>query len=105
MNNKGEYKMQLNIFGTTIGGLASGPLSGATVSITGPTNWSGTTNASGYAKDTGGNSPSLKYGSYTVNASLTGYTSASSNFTVPGTTTVSLTLVPLVATVEVIVSE
>jgi len=97
--------MNINIFGTQIGSLATGPLTGVSVNITGAQNWTGITNVSGYAKDVSGNSPLLRYGDYSVTASLSGYNSASSNFNVPATTSVSLTLVPILTTVEITVSE
>ena len=97
--------MYINILGTEIGLLAAGPLQGVTVNITGAQNWTGITNVSGYAKNVLGSSPSLRYGNYTVTASLAGYTSASNNFNVPATTSVPLTLVPILTTVEIVVSE
>ncbi len=97
--------MYINIFGTQFGSLAIGPLSGVAVSITGTQSWSGITNASGYAKDINGNSPSLRYGDYTVSVSFNGYIQTSQNFNVPTTTSVSLTLIPILTVVEIIVNE
>ena len=78
---------------------------GATVSITGTVTWSGTTNASGYAKDVSGFSPSLPYGTYNVIASKIGYNSSSQNFTVPLVGDINLTITKIYQTVEIIVSD
>lgn len=85
--------------------LFAAPSVSTTVNITGTATWTGTTNASGYAKDINGLSPSLPYGSYTVIASKTGYNPASQNFTIPLTGDVNLTIAKIFQTIEVIVSE
>lgn len=93
--------MKINIFGQNIGSLAVVP--DVTISITGTQTWNGTTDALGYAKDGFGNSPSLKYGSYSVTASKTGYNNATTNFTVPGTSVINMTITPIMTTVEILV--
>ena len=80
-------------------------VSGATVSITGTIAWSGTTNATGYAKDIGGFSPTLPYGNYTVTVSKIGYNSANQVFTVPLAGNINITITKIYQTVEIIVSD
>lgn len=96
--------MYINILGNQFGSLAVGPLEGVTVDITGVQTWSGITDITGHAKYNG-SSPSLRYGDYTVSVLLNGYTPSSQTFNVPYTTSVQLMLIPILTTVEIIVSE
>ena len=99
----GKYGIYVQSFDGTL--LLAAPSIGTTVNITGTATWTGTTNASGYAKDINGLSPSLPYGSYAVTASKTGYNSASQSFTVPLVGDVNLTITKIYQIIEVIVSE
>lgn len=97
---------QYGIYVQSMDGLLfAAPSIATAVNITGTVTWTGTTNATGYAKDINGFSPSLPYGSYTVIASKSGYNPASQNFTVPLTGDVNLTITKIFQTIEVIVSE
>jgi len=97
-----NYGIYVQSFDGTL--LLAAPSVGTTVSITGTATWTGTTDASGYAKDING-SPSLPYGSYTVVASKYGFNSDQKDFTVPLVGNINLTITQIKQTVEVIVSE
>ena len=86
--------MEINIVGN-YGGfstLAGTPIQGATVTITGPMSWSGTTDAQGKARDIDNNIPELVYGPYTIITTKSGYTDGSDSFVVPNTTSLTITM-------------
>lgn len=85
--------------------LAGTPIQGASVTITGPTVWSGTTDALGKARDVNNNIPELVYGSYTVITTKSGYTDGSASFVVPDTTSLTITMSLIKVPIDITVTD
>lgn len=95
--------MDIKILGIDM--LAGVPIQGVSVFITGQMSWSGVTDATGKAKDVGGNVPELVYGSYVVVAAKLGYTDGSASFVVPDTTSLTITMSLIKVPIDITVTD
>ncbi len=85
--------------------MADVPIENVTVSITGTTLWSGTTNTSGKALDSFNNPPQLPYGSYNILTTKYGYNDGNASFIVPDTTSLTIVMSLITVTIDITVTD